>query len=65
MDFKIFFFFFINHVKIISLSPIIVGIFIFSLAEKLSCSAMLSKKKIAIVNNLRFISRTIFLAQLR
>ena len=43
--------------------PSIVGIFIFSylLAEKFSCSAMFSKKEFAIVNNLRFISRTNFM----
>ena len=35
--------------------------FHFLLAEKVSCSAVFSKKEFAIVSNLRFISRTNFM----
>ena len=34
--------------------------FSYLLAEKVSCSAMISKKEFAIVDNMRFISRTSF-----
>ena len=38
--------------------------FSYLLAEKYSCSAVFSKKELAIVNNLRFISRTSFMLSL-